>query len=147
MEQEGLKLMAEGKQAEILTNEPTYITIGDKEYAITALVPNTQWKISLLINKMQKAESSIEGILGAMGTNIPVLAEIIALAIINDETRFKAELEELKHELLMSQDYHQWFDIVRIIFEKLDFGFFFLITKQIEQLSTMARKMTKEEQQ
>lgn len=140
------RLNAEGKQAEILLNETYPFIIGDKEYQIGALVPYTSWKISLAINKIQKAEATIDGMLGALGANIPLLAEVIALAVLNDPDKFGAELDELKMALLRSKDYRNWFDIVRIIFEKLDFGFFFLITRQIEQLSTMTKKMTKEQQ-
>lgn len=140
-----IRLNAELKQAEVLLNSPTKITIGGKDYMITAMCPWVSWRLSASINSVQRAEATIDSLIGALANNIPVLAEVIAIAILNDKQRIETELEDLKMELLLSKDYYCWMDAIKIIFEKIDFGFFFLITKQIEQLSTMATKMTKEQ--
>jgi hypothetical protein len=140
-----VRLEAEGRQAEALINEPTIVLIGGKEYGIRAFSPYISWLISSKINKIQKAETNIESLIGVLANNIPILAEVIAIAILNDKDRIEKELEELKTELLLSNDYYKWLEYVKIIFEKIDFSFFFLITRQIEQLSTMAKKMTKQQ--
>lgn len=128
--------------ADIILNNKDSVCIGGNTYLIGALRYYTKWKISDLITKMELADESIVTLIEAMGKNIPVMAEIISLAILNDRACIEDEekLSSLKYKIMDSSDGMEWGDALNIVFSKLDTGFFFGLTEMIKELNSMNSK-------
>lgn len=136
--------------AQLMNDTPTLIKLKGTEFEIKALKPGTQWLIAEEACKIIKQEKmSMGDVIKELASNLPSVAKIITLAILNDKERIKKDYESV-YDSIMWGDYDQrdWLYLLVEIMKLLDVDFFFASTNLIETLrqQTLSRKMMTEEQ-
>jgi len=134
-------LANKARLGEIINDTKDIISIGGNDYAIGALRYYTKWRISSLITKIELSDTNIINLVEAMALNVPLMAEILALAIVNDRVKIeRGEAEEIKWALTDSAENMEWGLALRTIFSKLDTGFFFGLTEMVRELNGLNDK-------
>ena len=96
-------LKNKARLAEVVLNKKDTVSIAGENFGIGALSYYTKWMISDLITKMELEDDNIVTLVQAMSVNIPVMAEILALAILNSREQIESDaLDELKFKILDS---------------------------------------------
>ena len=126
--------------AEIITDSKTMVKVGDKEYPLGALTYYAKWEISKRITSLELSEANVTTLIEAMAVNIPLLAEILAIAILRDRTNIESGLNDLKDDIMNVADEIQWHTIISEIIRLLDVGFFFTLTEMIKVINSMNSK-------
>lgn len=134
-------LKNKARLAEVVLNKKDTVSIAGENFGIGALSYYTKWMISDLITKMELEDDNIVTLVQAMSVNIPVMAEILALAILNSREQIESDaLDELKFKILDSTNGVEWANALQVIFSKLDTGFFFGLTEMVKGLNSMNNK-------
>lgn len=126
--------------AEIVTDSKTIVKVGDKEYPMGALTYYAKWEISKRITSLELSEANITTLIEAMAVNIPLLAEILAIAILRDRESIDKGLNDLKNDIMDVADELEWHTIISEIIRLLDVGFFFTLTEMIKAINSMNSK-------
>lgn len=146
------------KLAKVMNDSPTIAKLGNTEFAITGLKPGTQRLIAEESCKIVKAEkANFKDVIKQFSINVPTVARIIVLAILNDKDRiykdyknkiYSDEYDAMVDTMLWETDVKDWLNLLVEIMEMLSLDYFFDTTNAIGMIREMAlgRKMKMEEQ-
>lgn len=132
---------AMARLAQIMNNSPTIVKLQGTEWQITALKPGTQWLIAEEACKIVKGENlSMGDVIKEFATNLPSVAKVITLAILNDKDRIYSEEYQNVYDLLLWGDYDikDWATLLVEILNLLDVDFFFASTNVIQTVRSQA---------
>jgi hypothetical protein len=126
--------------AEIVTDEKTIVKVGDNEYEIGALTYYAKWQISSRITKLELADAQLSTLIQSMAVNLPLLAEILGIAILRDRQKIETGLDGLKWDIMDCANTLDWHNLLITIIKKLDTGFFFTLTELVRGINSMNDK-------
>lgn len=132
--------------AQIMNDSPTIVKLRGTEWHITALKPGTQWLIAEEACKIVRGENlSMGDVIKEFATNLPSVARVITLALLNDKNRIhSAEYQQVYDQLLWGDyDIKDWATLLVEILNLIDVDFFFASTNVIQTVRSQAlqRKM------
>lgn len=145
--------------ASIMNDSPSIVKLHGTEWRIKGLKPGVQWLIAEQACQIVKGEKlSMGDVIKEFSVNLPAVAHVITLALLNDRDRIFSDYE--KKEL--SNDYHKVFDLLMWrdydikdwalllgeILNLISTDFFFESTNVIQTVRemTLTRKTKKTEQ-
>lgn len=131
--------------AQIMNDTPTVVKLKGTEWRIRALKPGTQWLIAEEACKIAKGENlSMGDVIKEFATNIPAVARVITLALLNDKERINGDEYQAVYDQLLWGDYDikDWAELLVDILNLLDVDFFFASTNVIATVrqQTLTRK-------
>lgn len=129
------------KLARLMNDTPITVSLGNKTCKITALKPGTQWLIAEEACKIIKGENlSMGDVIKEFSTNLPCVARVIALAILNDKDRINGEEYNTVLDTLLwgDSDMRDWTMIIVEILNLIDVDFFFASTNAIQTIREQA---------
>lgn len=132
---------AMARLAQIMNDSPTIVKLGKTEWKITALKPGTQWLIAEEACKIVKGENlSMGDVIKEFAVNLPSVARVITLALLNDKERINSEEYQDVFDLLMWGDYDvkDWATLLVEILNLIDVDFFFASTNVIQTVRSQA---------
>lgn len=145
------------KLAKVMNDSPTIVKMGKSEFPITALKAGTQWLIAEESCSILKAEKgNMIDVIKQFSINIPSVAKIITLAILNDKYRifsdykkkvFSDEYYSVYETIMWETSQKHWLNLLVEILNMLDLDYFFETTSAIAMIREMAlgRKTKMEE--
>lgn len=141
---------AMARLAQILNDSPTIVKLKGTEWRIHALKPGTQWLIAEEACKIIKGENLAMGdVIKEFATNMPSVARVITLALLNDKERIYGEEYQKIYDLVLWGDYElrDWAGLLVEILNLIDVDFFFASTNAIATVrqQTLTRKMQAQE--
>lgn len=151
-------LEAQERLIEIMNDSPRRKSFDGTEWEIRALKPGTQWLIAQEAVKIQKAESEkVSDIIAQFAVNIPSVAKVLTLALLNDRRRifangrdgaFSEEYQDTYSTILYDTSQAGWLGLLVEVIDMLDVEVFFVTTSSIQILRRrlLERKMTADEQ-
>lgn len=145
--------------AKIMNDSPSLIMLHGTEWCVKGLKPGVQWLIAEQACQIVKGEKlSMGDVIKEFAVNLPAVANVITLALLNDKGRIFSDYE--KREL--SEEYHQVYDMLMWgeydmkdwalllgeILNLISTDFFFESTNVIQTVRemTLTRKTKKTEQ-
>lgn len=133
------------KLARLMNDSPTVVKLKGTEWSVHALKPGTQWLIAEEACKIAKGENlSMGDVIKEFARNLPSVARVITLALLNDKERIGSEEYQKVYDQLLWGDYDikDWATLLVEILNLLDVDFFFASTSAIETVrqQTLARK-------
>lgn len=136
---------AMARLVQIMNDSPTVVKLQGTEWEIRALKPGTQWMIAEEACKMVKKEKlSMGDVIKEFAHNLPSVARVITLALLNDKERIKSEEYQKVYDQLLWGDYEikDWAALLVEILNLLDVDFFFASTNVIQTVrsQTLMRK-------
>lgn len=159
MEQKEFDLEAMTRLAKVMNDSPSIVKMGDTEFAITALKPGTQWLIAEEACKIAKnEEGNYMDMIKLFALNIPSVAKVLTLAILNDKDRIFSDFRNRKYSeefnavyetILFNTDKSHWIGLLVEVMNMLSMDYFFDSTNAIAMIREMAlgRKKMKEERE
>ena len=100
---------------------------------------------------MKKEKMSMGDVIKEMAGNIPSVARILTIALLNDKDRINSDEYNKVYDTLLWGDYRQrdWAELLFEIIKLMEVDFFFANTNAVQTLreTTLGRKMTEEEQE
>lgn len=129
------------KLAKIMNDSPTIVKLKGTVWEIHALKPGTQWLIADEACKIIRGEKmSMGDVIKEFATNLPSVARVITLALLNDKKRiYSDEYQEVYEQLLWGEsDVRDWATILVEILNLLDVDFFFASTNVIQTVRNQA---------
>jgi len=131
--------------AQIMNDSPTIVKLQGTEWEIHALKPGTQWMIAEEACKILKKENlSMGDVIKEFSLNLPSVAKVITLALLNDKERIKSDEYQQVYDQLLWGDYElkDWATLLVEILNLLDVDFFFASTNVIQTVrnQTLTRK-------
>ena len=136
------------KLARIMNDSPTIVKLQGTEWQIHALKPGTQWLIAEEACKIVKGENmSMGDVIKEFATNLPSVAKVITLALLNDKERIEKDYQKVYETIMWESEMKDWGTLLVQVLELIDVGFFFQITESTQMFRQMslARKTTMEE--
>lgn len=143
-----VSLEAMERLAQIMNDSPTIAKMGKTEFPITALKPGTQWLIAEESCKIQKAEKgNMVDIIKQYSVNLPSVAHVIVLAILNDKDRifsdykrkiYSEEYEAVRDTIMWNTNQKYWIGLLVEIMNMLSMDYFFESTNAITMIREMA---------
>lgn len=132
--------------AQIMNDSPTIVKLRGTEWRITALKPGTQWLIAEEACKIVRGENlSMGDVIKEFATNLPSVARVITLALLNDKDRIHSQEYQQVYDQLLWGDYDikDWATLLVEILNLIDVDFFFASTNVIQTVRSQAlqRKM------
>lgn len=127
--------------AQIMNDSPTIVKLQGTEWKITALKPGTQWLIAEEACKIVKGENlSMGDVIKEFATNIPSVARVITLALLNDKEKINGdEYTQVFDQLMWGEyDVKDWATLLVEILNLLDVDFFFASTNVIQTVRSQA---------
>lgn len=127
--------------AQLMSNSPSLVTLGGTEWRICALKPGTQWLIAEESCKMIKKEKlSMGDVIKEFASNLPSVARVITLALLNDKERIYSEEYQKVFDLLMwgNLNMDNWVTLIVEILNLLDVDFFFASTNAVQTFRNQA---------
>ena len=121
--------------AQIMNDSPTIVKLEGTEWEVKALKPGTQWMIAEEACKMVKKENlSMGDVIKEFSVNLPSVARVITLALLNDKERIKSDEYQQVYDQLLWGDYDMkdWATLLVEILNLLDVDFFFASTNVIQ---------------
>ena len=121
--------------AQIMNDSPTVVRLQGTEWEIRALKPGTQWMVAEEACKMVKKENlSMGDVIKEFAGNLPSVARVITLALLNDKERIHSDEYQMVFDSLMWGDYdvRDWATLLVEILNLLDVDFFFASTNVIQ---------------
>lgn len=95
--------------ARIMNDSPSIMKLHGTEWCIKGLKPGVQWLIAEQACRIVKGEKlSMGDVIKEFAVNLPAVAHVITLALLNDKDRIFSDYE--KKEL--SDDYHKVYDLL-----------------------------------
>lgn len=139
------------KLARILNDTPVVVKVGDDAFKIRGLKPGTQWLIAEEACKIVREENMAMGdVIKQFAKNLPSVARVITLAILNDKDRIEGEeYKELYARIMWGDfDLQKWAEVLFAVLNLIDVNFFYASTGAIQTVRTMTldRKTTMAEQ-
>jgi hypothetical protein len=136
----------------LMNDSPTVKKLHGTEWEIHALKPGAQWLIAEEACKIVKKEKmSMGDVIKEMAGNIPSVARILTIALLNDKDRINSDEYNKVYDTLLWGDYRQrdWAELLFEIIKLMEVDFFFANTNAVQTLreTTLGRKMTEEEQE
>lgn len=131
--------------AQIMNDTPSIIKLKGTEYKITALKPGTQWLIAEEACKIVKGENlSMGDVIKEFATNLPAVARVLTLAMLNDKDRIYSDEYQKIYDMLLWGDFEMrdWAGLLVEILKLIDVDFFFASTNVIQTVrsQTLMRK-------
>lgn len=127
--------------AQIMNDSPTIVKLEGAEWEVKALKPGTQWMIAEEACKMVKKENlSMGDVIKEFSVNLPSVARVITLALLNDKERIKSDEYQQVYDQLLWGDYDMkdWATLLVEILNLLDVDFFFASTNVIQTVRSQA---------
>jgi len=127
--------------AQIMNDSPTIVKLEGTEWEVKALKPGTQWMIAEEACKMVKKENlSMGDVIKEFSVNLPSVARVITLALLNDKERIKSDEYQQVYDQLLWGDYDMkdWATLLVEILNLLDVDFFFASTNVIQTVRSQA---------
>lgn len=141
---------AQKRLLQIMNDSPSIVKLNEtKEWKITALKPAVKWRIAEVARKIKESNSDTESVLMEMANSMPLLAEVLTLALLNDKERIESdEFKQIYEMLMWETDDKNWGNLFLEVLGLLDVDFFFTNIElvQIFQKMTTERKLKMEEQ-
>ena len=132
---------AMARLAQILNDSPTIVKLGSTEWKIRALKPGTQWMIAEeACNIIKKEKLSMGDVIKEFSTNIPSVAKVITLALLNDKNKIHGKEYQQVYDQLLWGDYDikDWATLLVEILNLIDVDFFFASTNVIQTIRSQA---------
>lgn len=132
---------AMARLAQLMSNSPSLISLGGTEWEIRALKPGTQWQIAEEACKMIKKEKmSMGDVIKEFASNLPSVARVITLALLNDKERIYGDEYQTVFDLLMwgNLNMDNWITLIVEILNLLDVDFFFASTNAVQTFRNQA---------
>lgn len=129
------------KLAQIMNDSPTIVKLNNTEWRIHALKPGTQWLIAEEACKIVKKEKmSMGDVIKEFSLNLPSVARVITLALLNDKEAIYGEDYQKIYDQLLWGDYEvkDWATLLVEILNLIDVDFFFASTNVIQTIRTQA---------
>jgi hypothetical protein len=139
------ELDAQLRLADIMNDAPRKITLGGREFEITALKPGTQYLIAAEATKIAKTGEAFADVIKQFAVNIPAVIRCITLAILNDKDKINgAEYQSMYDFIQWETKQVEWMGILVEILQMLNLEVFFYTTEQIDlfRQMTTAKKTT-----
>ena len=138
--------------ARLMNDSPTVKKLHGTEWEIRSLKPGAQWLIAEEACKIVKKEKmSMGDVIREMASNIPSVARILTIALLNDKDKINGDDYAKVYDTLLWGEYTQrdWAELLYEVIRLIDVDFFFANTNAIQTLreTTLGRKMTAEEQE
>ena len=133
--------------AQIMNDTPTIVRLQGTEWEIKALKPGTQWMIAEEACKIVKGENlSMGDVIKEFAVNLPTVAKVITLALLNDKDRINSDEYQQIYDQLLWGDYDikDWATLLVEILNLLDVDFFFARTNVIQNVRNQALKSKKQ---
>lgn len=132
--------------AQIMNDTPSIVKLKGTEYKITALKPGTQWLIAEEACKIVKGENlSMGDVIKEFATNLPAVARVLTLAMLNDKDRIYSDEYQKIYDILLWGDFEMrdWAGLLVEILKLIDVDFFFASTNVIQTVrnQTLMRKI------
>lgn len=127
--------------AQLMSNSPSLVTLGGTEWKICGLKPGTQWLIAEEACKIIKKEKlSMGDVIKEFASNLPSVARVITLALLNDKNRIYSEEYQSVFDLLMwgNLNMDNWVTLLVEILNLLDVDFFFASTSAVQTFRNQA---------
>lgn len=127
--------------AQLMNNSPSLVTLKGTEWQICALKPGTQWQIAEEACKMIKKEKlSMGDVIKEFSANVPSVARVITLALLNDKDRIYGDEYQTVFDLLMwgNLNMDNWITLLVEIMNLLDVDFFFASTNAVQTFRNQA---------
>ena len=142
---------AMSRLVQIMNDSPTTLKLAGTEWEIRSLKPGTQWLIAEESCKIVSKENMTMGdVIKQFAVNLPSVARVIALALLNDKEKIEGEEYKKVYGELMWGDFkvRDWSVILMEVLNLIDVDFFFASTNVIKTLrqTTLERRTTMEEQ-
>lgn len=120
---------AQKRLLQIMNDSPTIVKLNEtEEWKITALKPAVKWRIAEVARKIKETSSDTESVLLEMANSMPLLAEALTLALLNDKDRIESDEYKQVYELLMWEtDDRNWGNLFLEVLGLLDIDFFLRI--------------------
>ena len=137
--------------ARLLNGSPTVKKLKGTEWEIRPLKPGAQWLIAEEACKVVKREKmSMGDVIKELAGNIPSVARILSIALLNDKEKINGEEYGMVYDTLLwgDFDFRDWAELLFEVVRLIDVDFFFANTNAVQTLreTTLGRKTTKEEQ-
>lgn len=131
--------------ARIMNDSPTIVKLQGTEWQIKALKPGTQWLIAEEACKITRGENlSMGDVIKEFATNLPAVARVITLALLNDKGRINSDEYQKVYDQLLWGDYNikDWATLLVEILNLIDVDFFFASTNVVQTVrnQTLMRK-------
>ena len=155
---EPVSLEAQERLIEIMNDSPRLVDFNGTPWEIRALKPGTQWLIAQEAVKIDKgASSSMGDVIKQFAVNVPAVAKVITLGLLNDRERifangkdgaYSQEFEDTYLTIMYDTQQSGWMSLLFEIIQMLEVECFFSITSSIQILRQrlLERKTTMEEQ-
>ena len=127
--------------AQVMNDSPTIVKLQGTEWEIKALKPGTQWLVAEEACKIVKGENlSMGDVIKEFATNLPSVARVITLALLNDKERINSDEYQKVYDQLLWGDYDikDWATLLVEILNLLDVDFFFASTNVIQTVRRQA---------
>ena len=127
--------------AQIMNDTPTIVRLQGTEWEIKALKPGTQWMIAEEACKIVNGENlSMGDVIKEFAVNLPSVAKVITLALLNDKDRINSDEYQQIYDQLLWGDYDikDWATLLVEILNLLDVDFFFASTNVIQTVRNQA---------
>lgn len=138
------------KLARLMNDSPTIMKLKGTEWEIRCLKPGAQWMIAEEACKIVRGESSAMGdVVKEFANNLPSVARVLAIALLNDKDRIENDLQKVYDALMWGDfDMRDWTMLLYEVLRMIDVDFFFASTDVIVTVRemTLKRKMTTREQ-
>ena len=133
--------------ARLMNDSPTVKKLHGTEWEIHALKPGAQWLIAEEAQKIVKKEKmSMGDVIKEMAANIPSVARILTIALLNDKAKINGEEYDKVYDTLLWGEYTQrdWAELLFEVMKLIDVDFFLANTNAVQTLreTTLGRKMT-----
>jgi hypothetical protein len=126
-------LDAQIRLAEIMTNKPRTIKLGERTFSVTALKAGTQLLIATEAAKIAKAGESFFDVIKEYAADVPNVIRCIALAILNDKAKINGdEYQALYDYIEWETNPKEWLGVLVEVLQMLDLSFFFQLTSQVD---------------
>lgn len=132
---------AMARLAQIMNDSPNIVKLGGTEWKIRALKPGTQWMIAEeACNIIKKEKLSMGDVIKEFSTNIPSVAKVITLALLNDKNKIQGKEYQQVYDQLLWGDYDikDWATLLVEILNLIDVDFFFASTNVIQTIRSQA---------
>lgn len=132
---------AMARLAQIMNDSPTIVKLGGTEWKIRALKPGTQWMIAEeACNIIKKEKLSMGDVIKEFSNNIPSVAKVITLALLNDKNKIHGKEYQQVYDQLLWGDYDikDWATLLVEILNLIDVDFFFASTNVIQTIRSQA---------
>ena len=132
---------AMARLAQIMNDSPTIVKLGGTEWKIRALKPGTQWMIAEeACNIIKKEKLSMGDVIKEFSHNIPSVAKVITLALLNDKNKIHGKEYQQVYDQLLWGDYDikDWATLLVEILNLIDVDFFFASTNVIQTIRSQA---------